>query len=214
MSKSPDKPEPSAGQHYFSADPQARSHEQQIRVDLRGVSLRLWTDTGMFSPDHVDRGSRVLAQELQLRPGQSVLDWGAGYGFLGLLAARLYPDCKLTLVEINQRAAALAERNARELGLINVTVIVGPAPEVLGDATFDVIVSNPPLRAGRAAVEGLIADARARLRPGGELWLVIPTHKGAKRYLATLQETFAEARTVTISGGFRVLWARVTADNG
>jgi len=45
-----------------------------------------------------------------------------------------------------------------------------------------------------------------------ELWLVVPTHKGAKRYLATLQETFAEARTVAISGGFRVLWAKATAE--
>jgi 16S rRNA (guanine1207-N2)-methyltransferase len=198
-------------QHYFSAQPQARSREQRIAVEVRGISFGLWTDKGMFSPDHVDRGSLNLAKEVQLRPGMRVLDWGAGYGFLGCLLARLYPDCPVVMAEINERAAALAERNARELGLAQVRVIVGPAPASLGDERFDCLVSNPPLRAGRAAVEEVIDDAVTRLNPGGELWLVIPTNKGAKRYLAYLQERFAEARTVSINGGFRVLWARKAA---
>ncbi len=199
-------------QHYFSSQPAAASREQRVRVEVRGLVLDLWTDAGVFSAGHVDRGSLLLARELQLRPGMRVLDWGAGYGFLGLVAAQLCPECQVTLVEINQRAAALAERNARELRLPNVRIIAGAAPEALGDERYEAIISNPPLRAGRQAVETLIADAATRLTPGGELWLVIPTNKGAKRYLQYMAERFAATRTVSITGGFRVLWAR-TADD-
>lgn len=199
-------------QHYFSPEPATASREQRVRVEVRGLVLDLWTDAGIFSAGHVDRGSLLLAKELQLRPGMRVLDWGAGYGFLGLVAARLCPECQVTLVEINQRAAALAERNARELRLPNVRVTAGAAPEVLRDERYEAIVSNPPLRAGRQAVEALIADAATRLTPGGELWLVIPTNKGAKRYLEYMAERFAATRTVSITGGFRVLWAQRAED--
>lgn len=198
--------------HYFSPEPTAASRQRRVRVEVRGLVLDLWTDAGVFSAGHVDRGSLLLAKELQLQPGARVLDWGAGYGFLGLVAARLCPECQVTLVEVNQRAAALAEKNAQELRLRNVRVIAGAAPEALGDERYETILSNPPLRAGRQAVEALIADAATRLTPGGELWLVIPTNKGAKRYLEYMSGCFAQTRTVSITGGFRVLWARTAED--
>jgi 16S rRNA (guanine1207-N2)-methyltransferase len=194
--------------HYFSAETEAASRERRVQVTARGLTLQLWTDAGMFSPGHVDRGSLILAKALQLRAGTRVLDWGAGYGFLGILAARLCPDCHVTMVEINQRAAALAERNVRELRLANARVISGAAPEALGDETYDVVISNPPLHAGRPAVDALIADAAQRLTPGGELWLVVPTRKGARGFLAYMAERLAETRTVDVTGGYRVLWGR------
>jgi 16S rRNA G1207 methylase RsmC len=58
---------------------------------------------------------------------------------------------------------------------------------------------------GKAAVETVIREARRRLRPGGSLWLVVPTKKGAKGYLSLMEELFAKAETADISGGFRVL---------
>ena len=195
-------------QHYFVAEPASRSDPTQVRVSLRGLTLELWTDRGVFSHGGVDRGSRLLAERMELKPGARVLDWGAGYGLLGIVAAALCPDCAVTLVEVNQRAAALAERNTKQQGLPRARVICGQAPAALGEERFDVIISNPPLRAGRAAVEALIADAEQRLTPGGELWLVVPTNKGAKRFLSHMVRLFSEARTVAISGGYRVLWAK------
>jgi len=127
---------------------------------------------------------------------------------LGLLAAQMCPAGTVVLVEINERAAALAQENARRLGLSNVQVIVGEAPQALEERDFDIIMSNPPLRAGKEAVLAIIEYAAKHLRPGGELWLVIPTNKGAKRYLCYLQERFAHATTKAISGGYRVLWAK------
>lgn len=198
-------------EHYFTEQPQARSAPHQVKMRVRGLVLTLWTDRGVFSHEKLDRGTKILAQTLELPPNAQVLDWGAGYGILGFVAALTCPTCHVTLVEINERAAALAERNRAELKLDNVEVITGAAPEALGDSQFDVIISNPPFAAGRPAVEALIDDASRRLRPGGEIWLVIPTNKGAKTFQRFLAGKFAETDTRAITGGYRILWARQPA---
>lgn len=180
-------------------------------MQVRGLTLTLWTDRGVFSHAGLDRGTKLLASTMELPPDADILDWGAGYGVLGFVAALTCPTCRVTLVEVNERAATLAERNRAELGLPNVDVIAGAAPEALGGRQFDVIISNPPFAAGRAAVEGLIEDASRRLRPGGEIWLVIPTNKGAKTFLRCMTDRFAETDTRAISGGYRILWARKAA---
>jgi 16S rRNA (guanine1207-N2)-methyltransferase len=197
-----------AQEHYFSAQPQVASRPREIVVTARGLTLKLQTDRGVFAHGGLDRGTKLLAGKMELRPGTEVLDWGAGYGPLGLIAASACPECRVTLVEINERAAALAAHNAQALGLKNTEVITGAAPEALGGREFETIISNPPLRAGKSAVEAIIEYAAAHLRPGGELWLVIPTSKGAKTVQQKLAGRFAQAETKTISGGYRILWAR------
>lgn len=198
----------SSPDHYFTPKPRSPSAPREISVELRGVRLSLLTDRGVFSYGEIDRASHLLAAQMTLPPAGRLLDWGAGYGFLGLMAAALWPASQVTLVEVNERAAALAEENAHRNGLANVRVFTGEAPGVLGDERFEGVISNPPLHVGRAAVLAVIDDAALRLTPGGELWLVVPTSKGAKGFLNHMANQFAATRTVTISGGNRVLWAR------
>lgn len=202
MSEQPTQP-----QHYFSPKPEVASLPRRITVTVRGLTLNLWTDHGVFAYGKFDRGSKVLAGAMQLPQSGDILDWGAGYGVLGIVAARLCPESRVTLVEVNERAAALAQQNLELAGATNATVIAGEAPAALGDQAFDAIISNPPLSAGKTAVETIIHEASRRLRPGGELWLVVPTKKGAKSYFDLLTKLFASAETVTISGGFRILRA-------
>lgn len=198
--------------HYFSAKTQAPSGPRQIGATVRGLKLRLWTDHGVFSYGKLDRGSKILAEAMQLPEHGEVLDWGAGYGVLGIVAALLCPQCRVTLVEVNERAAALAQQNIEVAGAGNATVLTGPAPEVLDDRQFDAIISNPPLHVGRSAVDTIIREASQRLRPGGSLWLVVPTKKGARGFLSLMTELFAQAETVDVTGGFRVLMARQRRD--
>lgn len=194
-------------EHYFTPSPKVASRPVLVTATVRGIPLRLWTDRGVFSYGKIDAASKLLAEATQIEPDARVLDWGAGYGLLGIVAAKLEPSCTATLVEVNERAADLARRNLAENAVDNAEVIAGQAPEMLGDRQFDAVISNPPLSRGRAAVEELIRDSCARLADGGTLWLVIHTRSGAKRYLKLLQQLFAQATTVNISGGYRILRA-------
>lgn len=194
-------------EHYFSPQPQAPSRPREITIQVRGLSLRLHTDRGVFSHGGLDKGTKLLAETMQLRPDTDVLDWGAGYGPLGLIAASLCPTSRVTLVELNERAAQLAADNARALRLTNVDVIAGAAPDALDGRDFDAIIANPAFSAGKQAVEAIIEYAAEHLRPAGELWLVIPTNKGAKTFLKQMQARFPRTDTKAISGGYRILWA-------
>ncbi len=197
------QPEPFVD-HYFVAEPLVESKPRQIEVRLRGFHFTLTTDRGVFSHGKVDQGTAVLIKEMDIPPGSEVLDLGCGYGVIGIVAAMLCPDCKVTMVDINLRACRLALQNAQALGLTNVEVICGDATHVLAGRKFDVILTNPPIRAGRKVVLALFEWAASALRPDGEFWAVVHTKKGARRYFKDLHQWFDEVETVRIKAGYRV----------
>lgn len=189
---------------YFTAQPSAPSAPEQVRWRLPDLEVTFWTDRGVFSKGKVDRGTDLLARVMQLPERGEILDLGAGYGPLGIVAALRYPQARVTLVEINERAAALAERNLALNRVSNAEVLVGDAPAVLGDRQYDAIITNPPLRAGKAAVRRLFADACRRLRPGGSLWFVAQTKQGAKALAREFGGLFARVEEVELGSGYRV----------
>ena len=190
--------------HYFSEQPDTPSRPREFDISVRGVQLTLVSDRGIFSHGRLDLGSRYLAQKMDLPESGDILDLGCGYGVLGLIAAQLAPGARVTLVDINERATHLAGQNAAANALNNVEVLTGDAPEVLGDRQFDVVLCNPPIRAGKDEVFRLIADAASRLRPGGTLWLVIRTRQGAKSRIREIALLFAKAETVSRKRGYRI----------
>ncbi len=192
--------------HYYSDDPQSPSEPREITATLRGEAWRFMTDHGVFSPDRVDPGSRLLIEAMEIATGASVLDVGAGYGPMGLVAARLAgPTGTITLCEVNRRAAELARQNALLNGLHNVTVIETAAPVVPELPPQDVVLTNPPIRAGWKVVMPLLEAAAGALRPGGALWLVGYKHLGVKTLEKRLVELLGAAECIDKSGGYRVL---------
>ncbi|MDR7567471.1 MAG: methyltransferase, partial [Armatimonadota bacterium] len=142
-----------------------------------------------------------------------ILDVGCGYGVIGLVAAAQASRGRAVLVDINERAVALARGNALRNGIRNVEVLWGDLYEPVGDRAFDLIVTNPPIRAGRAVVRALIEGARAHLRPGGRFYLVARTAQGARTLGRIIGEVFGNVAEVERGGGYRVYRA-VREDGG
>jgi 16S rRNA (guanine1207-N2)-methyltransferase len=198
---------PTEPEHYFSPQPTSPSDEGEWVVALRGREFRFRTAAGVFSHRFLDRGTRLLLKCLPLPLEGDVLDWGAGYGPIGVVVAAFSPAARVTLAEVNERAAALAQANAELNRVGNAEVLAGDALETLGDRRFDAILTNPPIHVGKALVTALLRDAQARLRPGGALWMVVRTQAGAKSYHRLLQELFDEVALEDMRGGYRVLRA-------
>ncbi len=190
--------------HYFSEQPHTPSRPRKFDVSVRGVQLTLTSDRGIFSHGRVDPGSLLLARKMALPESGDILDLGCGYGILGLVAAKLAPGARVTLVDINKRATQLAAENAAANAVINVEALTGDAPEVLGGRKFDVVLCNPPIRAGKQEVYRLLTDATDRLRPGGMLWLVARTKQGAKSRIRDITPLFTSVETVSRKRGYRV----------
>jgi len=198
--------------HYFSSQPSSPSAEGELVVVLHGREFRFRTDAGVFSHRSLDRGTRLLLKGLPLPMEGDILDWGAGYGPIGVTVAALSPPARVVMVEVNERAAALAAKNAELNQTGNVEVVTGDAFEVLGDRRFDAVLTNPPIHAGKPVVSALIRDARDRLRPRGTFRAVVRTQAGAKSYHRLLGELFDAVSLEDMRGGYRVLCARVAPD--
>ena len=194
--------------HYFSARPAGPDERRTITVELAGRAVDVQTAGGVFSPDHVDLGTRVLLREVpDPPPTGDLLDLGCGWGPLALTLGLLAPEARVWAVDVNERALDLARANASHLALANVTAAL--PDEVPSDVSFATIWSNPPIRVGKDALHSLLASWLPRLAPGGEAWLVVGGNLGADPLQRWLSDELGVAVDRAASAkGFRLLRVR------
>jgi release factor glutamine methyltransferase len=117
---------------------------------FRGLELEVTPDVLIPRPETegvVDAALRVLADRRPTGPPAVVADIGTGSGCLALALARVRPDVVVYATDCSAAALAVAERNARRLGLADrVTFLCGDLFEPLarGGLRVDLVVSNPP----------------------------------------------------------------------
>ncbi len=193
--------------HYYSGRPTVASRPRELRVRLRGRPWTFLADRGVFAAEAVDAGTRLLIETMVIHPADAVLDLGCGYGPIGLTAASLAPQGHVTLVDINERAVKLAQENARKAGLTNVHVRLGDGCAPIGDQRFDVILLNPPIRAGKATIQRLFREAWTHLREGGQFYFVARTAQGAKTLAREVETLFGGVTEKARGSGYRVYYA-------
>ena len=193
--------------HYFSSAPAGPLKARRIPVSLGGREFQVTTAGGVFSPDHLDAGTRVLLDVAPPPPAAGdLLDLGCGWGPVALTLALSSPAATVWAVDVNERALELTRRNAAELGLTRVNAVT---PDGVPDAVrFAAIWSNPPIRIGKAELHDLLSHWLPRLAPDGHAWLVVQKNLGADSLHRWLDVKFAPELSVTraaSSKGFRVL---------
>jgi 16S rRNA (guanine1207-N2)-methyltransferase len=200
-------------EHYFAEKPKTKSRVKRIRVVLRGREFIFETDRSVFAKDYVDMGTKRLIEKVQLPEEGEVLDWGCGYGAIGIAIAATCPKLKVWMIDINERAVALARRNAKLNRVKNVIILKSNGFSAIPTGLrFDVIVTNPPIHAGKQVLVQLIRDAFKWLKVGGSFWFVARTQHGAKTLQRITEENFGNAECVDIHGGYRVIAAAKDAD--
>ncbi len=201
-------------EHYFSERPKTKSKTKHIHAVLRGRHFVFETDRSVFAKDYVDMGTKRLVEKVQLPEEGVVLDWGCGYGVIGIALAATNPRLQVWMVDINERAVALARRNAKLNRIKNAVVLKSDGFSALPpDLRFDLIVTNPPIHAGKQVLLQLIRDAHRWLKVGGSFWFVARTQHGAKTLQRIAEEIFGNAECVDIHGGYRVIATVKEAEN-
>ena len=86
--------------------------------------------------------SYLLADNLEIRQGQSVLEIGTGSGIVAMYASRLTDD--ITVTDINFDACELARKNFEDNNIENIEILFGNLFEPVQNRKFDVILFNTP----------------------------------------------------------------------
>ena len=191
-------------EHYYTSNPTASHDERRVDVEIFGRKLVFTTDAGVFSRDGLDRGTEVLLKALPPLSGR-VLDLGCGWGAVGVALGAKYPELEIVMTDVNRRATELARRNLKANG-VRAEVLEGDGFDPV-EGRFDAIITNPPIRAGKAVIYGLFSQARDFLNLGGALYIVIRKQQGAPSALKYLKEIYAEAEVIDRGSGFHVIRA-------
>ena len=194
-------------EQYFSADPHCVSRPVACETQYRGHALKFETDAGVFSRGELDEGTRLLLRALPDPVAGRVLDLGCGWGAVGVSLSKAYPQARVVMSDVNARALALAAANVQANGVRAEAVQSDGLTGV--DGAFDLIVTNPPIRAGKQVIYRLFAQSAARLSEGGALYLVIRKQQGAPSAVAYLQTLFERVEIVKKSGGFWVVACKI-----
>jgi len=159
--------------------------------EFYGREFRVTPDVLIPRPETEHLIEAALAR---IRPGDAVLDVGAGSGAIGITLA-LEAAAQIYATDISVAALRIAGENARRLAA-NVSLVACDLTSAFSDRSFDVVASNPPyvpqtdqpalqrevrdyepavaLFGGPTGLEfygRLVSEARRVLRPAG--WLLL-----------------------------------------
>lgn len=201
-------------EHYFSSSTVAEPTDVQLlQFSARGHDLQMWVSDRVFSNSRLDAGTRELLLAVPPMPTSGrFLDIGCGWGPVAVSTALESPGAEVWAIDVNPRALALTARNAEVNQAANVTTL--PAAEALERCQreglrFDVILSNPPVRIGKAALREMTLNWLGLLAEGGEAWLVMGKNLGADSFITWLNAQGYVARKHSSRKGYRII--RVTA---
>lgn len=199
--------------HYFSEKPEIKSEKKRIKYTIQNKKFEFITDNGVFSKSKVDFGTDLMLNEfLKKNRGLEVekikiLDIGCGYGVVSVVLKSFYPEISITLSDVNERALELSEENLKKYGINDYHIIKSDAFEKITEK-FNVILSNPPIRAGKDIIFKIYSEAYEHLNENGKFYCVIQTKHGAKSTQKKLIEIFGNCDTVTIDGGYRIFLSK------
>lgn len=189
-------------QMYYETNPDSQHDIHELSVNLLGQPFVFLTDAGVFSKKMIDFGSQVLLNAITVNEGDTLLDVGCGYGPLGISFAKVY-KLEVTMVDVNQRALDLAKKNA-EKNKVTATIYTSNCYEQVS-GTFDHIISNPPIRAGKKVVHTILEESLNYLNPGGKLTIVIQKKQGAPSAKAKMESLFGNCSIIKKDKGYYIL---------
>lgn len=201
--------------HYYDAEPTAPSDRKVISYRKNGMNFEFITDTNVFSRNAVDRGTDLLLDETirdlkasGVSKGESFLDLGCGCGVVGIVLKSVFMACDVVQVDINERAVALSQENAKLNSVKMTKCVQSNVLEALDkDMMFDAVITNPPVRAGKQTVFAFYEQAYDHLKPGGSIYVVLQRKQGAPSSAAKLERLYGNCDTLGIDGGYRVMRA-------
>lgn len=149
------------------------------------------TVPGVFSRKKIDEGTKHLIENVSPTTNSSVIDFGCGYGPIGICLSKTAEKC--FLIENNLIAVKCSWKNAGINSAGNCEVIFDDrVPERLY-ASADYFLSNPPTHFGGNAADFILGQAFLSLKKGGTAAFVVHRTAG---YAQRMKHIFKNVSSV------------------
>ena len=195
-------------EHYFTNNENLKSEIKKLSYSWDNYVFSFLSDNGVFSKEKLDYGSRFLLETYlkhhDNKPN-SFLDVGCGYGFIGIVLSNVL-DITGDLIDVNKRAVHLTKRNI-DLNKAKCSTFLSTSYESV-TSTYDLIITNPPIRAGKKVLLDILGGAKKHLNTGGECWFVMRKDHGVKTMIKTLENDY-NCEVIDKSKGFYVVKTKI-----
>jgi 16S rRNA (guanine1207-N2)-methyltransferase len=186
--------------HYFTND-EVISNIKEIKVKINNKDYSFYTDNGVFSKKYIDFGTKLLLESINF-VGGNILDVGCGYGVIGIYLGKNY-NCTIDMIDVNERAIELSNKNIKLNKINKAKAFVSDVYSNISK-TYDYIITNPPIRAGKEKVYEILFDAQKYLNKNAKLIFVIRKDQGVKSIIKDMENTYKVSVINKKSGYFVV----------
>lgn len=197
-------------EQYFTKNPTTQKEIYKFDWNLGKDRFYFYTSNSVFSKNGVDFGSMLLVETVIKENANfkgNILDLGCGYGPIGVMLAKLIENANVTMSDVNERALELAKMNAEENKVkTRVKTLSSSAFDNINE-NFDMIVTNPPIRAGKDVVFSFYEGAYEHLNKGGHLYVVIQKKQGSPSTKEKLESLFGNCETAEKKSGYFIFRA-------
>lgn len=152
--------------------------DKEIRTKLRGTPLTFKTTWGLFCPEEIDVGTKLLLEYIPaLKENASVLDIGCGYGPIGISLAHEVPKGSVEMIDKDFVAIDYTNTNIK----LNNQALAGSKvsaylsngfSHVPKGAQYDLITSNLPAKVGKEFFWIMFGEADEHMKSGSEMIVV------------------------------------------
>lgn len=174
---------------YFENDKTVKSERRNIKFKFKDREYNFISDNGVFSKDKFDYGTRTLLDSIDINTlSGNVLDLGCGIGVVGIILKSINNNINIDMVDINERALDLAKENLR-INNIDNHIFKSDVYDSITNK-YNYIITNPPIRAGKAVVRKFLLDSYEYLDKEGILYFVMRKDHGVKSMIKELEDKF------------------------
>ncbi len=189
---------------YFENNDKLESNITELSYYFKKTKMKFLSDNGVFSKSGIDFGSSLLLKNISIKDEKSLLDVGCGYGTIGLTIAKINPQIFVEMIDVNLRAIDLSNKNKALNDIENAEIFVSNIYENV-TKKYDIVVSNPPIRAGKKIVHEISLKSYEYLNDGGSYYAVIQKKQGAESLFKMLQTVFEEVEVIDKDKGYWII---------
>ena len=141
-------------------------------IDLKFIDLKFNSSDKLFSPRNIDIGTLSMIDEVNFENESKILDLGCGYGFVGILAAKIIGEDKVVMCDIDTEAVEMSKHNAVLNNVENINIIQSDGLKNIIDKDFSMILSNPPYHTDFSVAKHFIESGFYKLALNGKFIMV------------------------------------------